>query len=107
MKTLRAGVDESSDRRESFMNQRNWFSTLPLLLLFPLISVSTGCASYEYDLIRPERLAGHITSKQWQNVTLDDLEYRLIPSNARLVFEIFNPADEPVKLIGDESAVVD
>ncbi len=71
--------------------------------------ISGGCATYEYDVIRPPEV-GHIGQKEWKSVTLDDaaVEYRLRSANNHLVMDVFNRADdETLKLIGDDSAAVD
>src|SRR5437773_6141091 len=74
------------------------------LILLPLI---TGCATYEYDLIKPEKFATHIGRKQEVKVAVDPLEYRFISYDNRLVVKIFNPTDDPIQLLGGQSSAVD
>jgi hypothetical protein len=78
--------------------------TAPLLLFTLLLS---GCAHYEYDLVFPPDLARHIGGKSDEVVRIDPLEYRLRSYDNRLVMSIFNPASDPVTLVGEKSYVVD
>jgi hypothetical protein len=83
-------------------------SRLPIrfLALAPLLLL-IGCAHYEYDLLKPEQFARHISTKADEVVTLDPLEYRLRTSDNHLVLQVFNTSDEPIELLGSQSVVVD
>jgi hypothetical protein len=82
----------------------------PQLLLLLFLSVaagSLGCARYEFDLVHPPELARHVGADKPVEVTLDPLTYRLQTAESRLVMRIHNPTDAPVRLLGDQSTVVD
>jgi hypothetical protein len=66
-----------------------------------------GCARYEYDVVEPPDLAGHVGTKSWTALRRGELEYRLRTSDNRLVMLIYNRGEAPVKLLGDDSAAVD
>ena len=76
---------------------------LTILLLLPLV----GCASYEYDLLRPEELAGRASSKEALVRTIGPIEYRMVTVENRLVIKMFNTSDQPIKLLAPESTIVD
>src|SRR3954466_12994253 len=75
-------------------------------LLLSLL-LATGCTHFEYELVRPADFAQHIGTKEDVTVSLDPLEYRFRSYEDHLVIRIYNPTDEPIKLIGDESSTVD
>src|SRR4051812_45615692 len=66
-----------------------------------------GCARYEYDLVEPPRLAGHIGTNSFLTARLDELEYRFVTSDDRLVVLVYNRGERLVKLPGPDSAAVD
>jgi hypothetical protein len=74
---------------------------LALLAFFP------GCATYEYDLVKPQQFAAHIARKHELKVAADPLEYRLVSYENHLIVRIFNPTDEPIQLLGGQSSAVD
>src|SRR5262245_50127092 len=78
---------------------------VPLLTLFGLLV--GGCARYEYDVVRPDDLTGHVGTKEDVVFTRDPLEYRLRTADNRLVMRIYNPTDAPITLLGARSSVVD
>jgi hypothetical protein len=78
---------------------------LPLLMLACLLV--SGCAHYEYDIIRPQDLTAQVGTKEDVVFTRDPLEYRLRTVDNRLVMRIYNPTDAPITLLGDRSSVVD
>jgi hypothetical protein len=78
----------------------------PLLSLVVLTLVS-GCARYEYQLTQPPDLAVHVGTKSDAVVARDPLEYRLRTVDNLLVMRVFNRADAPVQMLGDQSTVVD
>ena len=77
------------------------------LLVASLSAASLGCARYEFDLVRPPELARHVGADKPVEVTLEPLTYRLQTVESRLVMRIHNPTDAPIKLLGDQSTVVD
>ena len=77
------------------------------LLLAWLSAASLGCARYEFDLVQPADLARHVGADKPVEVTLDPLTYRLQTAESRLVMRIHNPTEAPVRLLGDQSTVVD
>jgi hypothetical protein len=66
-----------------------------------------GCATYEYELVQPADLAGHIGSKADRLVRRDPVVYRMRSYANRLVVRIENPSDQPITLVGAHSTVVD
>jgi hypothetical protein len=75
--------------------------------LLGLALLMCGCAHYEYDVVRPPDLTGHVGAKADAILHLDPLEYRLRTVESRLVMRIFNPSAEPITLRGDRSVIVD
>src|SRR5689334_3077186 len=80
---------------------------LPFAAILALVLLSTGCAKYEYNLVRPEELTRHIGSSVDAVVTIDPLEYRMRSVDNRLVVRIFNHTEESIELLGPRSAAVD
>lgn len=78
-----------------------------LLRLVPLLILLPGCVRYEYDVVQPPELAGHVGTKSWVSFQRDELEYRLRTVDDRLVMRIYNLGEQPVKLLGPDSAAVD
>jgi len=82
--------------------------TLPLralALLFSLVGIG-GCTVYQYDVVKPENLAGHVGDRD-KVLELNPLVYRLRSVESRLVIRIYNPTDDPIQLLGPQSVVVD
>ena len=75
---------------------------LPLLLV-----VLAGCATYEYDITRPENLAMHVGRKVDAVANWSPIEYRLRSVENRLVMSIYNRTDDPIQLDGERSSAVD
>jgi hypothetical protein len=75
-----------------------------LALLF--LTLSVGCAHYEYDLLEPRNLIAHI-GKTDKSFDLPPLSYTLRTVDNRLVMRIYNQIGEPVRLLGEESTIVD
>jgi hypothetical protein len=69
--------------------------------------LASGCARYEYDLVRPPELSRHIGRELDAVVQMEPLEYRFRTVDNRLVVRIFNQSDETIQLIGERSSVVD
>ena len=79
-----------------------------ILLPSAFILLFTGCARYEYDVLEPTDLAGHVGTKSWLGLRRQgDIEYRLRTADDRLVMLVYNRGDATVKLLGDDSALVD
>ena len=76
-----------------------WLFILPLMAL--------GCTQYEYELVRPDRLARHIDNQAQTTFKIAPLNYGMISKENRLVVVIQNPLAEPVQILGDRSEVVD
>ena len=80
----------------------------PSALILPALLLVSGCARYEYDVVEPADLAGHVGEESWVALRRsNDLEYRLRAYDNRLVMLIYNRGDRPVKLLGADSAAVD
>jgi hypothetical protein len=76
-------------------------------LILLILLCATGCTHFEYELVKPPDLAQHIGTKEDVTFAREPLEYRLRSYEDRLVIRIYNNADDPVQLIGEQSAVVD
>jgi hypothetical protein len=76
------------------------------IILLSLLALSTGCAHYEYDIVAPENLRGHIGTKGDHVVTVDPLTYRFRTVDNRLVIRIYNDTQDPIVLLGERSTVV-
>jgi hypothetical protein len=81
----------------------------PVVALFCLMSFAglSGCAHYEYDIVRPPDLSQHVGAKSPVHFPLGDLEYGLQSYDNHLVMLITNRANEPVKLLGGDSYAID
>jgi hypothetical protein len=67
----------------------------------------TGCATYEFDLVRPPELTRHIGRSIDAVVQVEPLEYRMRSVDNRLVVRVFNPTNDPIELVGPKCSVVD
>lgn len=69
----------------------------------------TGCAQYEFDVIKPPLAPGEqrIGTKDDVVFEIEPIRYRMRTVENRLVIRAFNPNAEPVELVGSQSAVVD
>jgi hypothetical protein len=72
-----------------------------------LVVLATGCARYEFDLVEPPDLAAHIGRDKETIVKRDELEYRMLAVENRLLMHVVNPTDDAIELIGPESTAVD
>ncbi|HEX3358916.1 MAG TPA: hypothetical protein VHS31_18200 [Tepidisphaeraceae bacterium] len=75
---------------------------LPFIVLW-----AVGCTHFEYDLTEPTDIATHIGTKTDTTIKLDPLEYRFRAYDDHLIVQIFNPTEDSIQLMGDQSAVVD
>jgi hypothetical protein len=75
----------------------------PLLLL---IALGTGCATYHYDIVRPESSRGRIGEDGWQRVEAGQVAYRFRSVENHLVVQVVNASGAPVRVLGDRSYVV-
>lgn len=83
-------------------------ASLCTCLLLALAAAAGGCARYEYEVIEPPGLAGHVGEKSWVALRRsDDLEYRLRSADDRLVVRVYNRGERAVKLLGADSVIVD
>ena len=69
-------------------------------------ALAGGCAHSEYDLVQPTDLSRHIGTKT-VNVPWAPLEYRFTSVEDHLVARVYNGTDEPVRVLGEQSVVVD
>jgi hypothetical protein len=65
-----------------------------------------GCASYQFDLVRPPAFAQHIGNTP-TNVPLDPLIYQLQSLENRLIMLIRNPTNDAITLLPDRSVIID
>jgi len=84
---------------------RRFFILYPSSLILCLL---TGCAHYEYDIVQPPELAGHVGDDAWVALRRGGgIDYRLRSYDNYLVVLIYNDGDTPVKLLGADSFAVD
>ena len=76
-------------------------------LVLLLVLLAGGCARYEHQIVRPQELTAHIGRKVDTVLAREPLEYRLRTVDNRLVMRIYNPTDDAIQLLGEESTVVD
>src|ERR1700722_207871 len=82
------------------------FRQLIATLLMSLACL-TGCAHYQFDIVRPPEQARHIGEDREQVFNLPPLEYRMQAYENRLVIRIFNHTSESIFLQGNKSSLVD
>ncbi len=76
-----------------------------LMVMCGLVLLS-GCARYEYDLVRPPALAGRVGTESDKTFTLEQMTYRLRSVDNYLVMRIENGTDETLQFLGGQSYVV-
>lgn len=72
-----------------------------------LVAVAGGCAHYEYDIVQPPDLAGHVGGGRDVVFSRGPLLYRLRSYQNHLVIQIHNETSQPIQLLGGQSFVVD
>jgi hypothetical protein len=75
---------------------------IPICVMF-----LTGCAHYEFNVVSPPDLRRHVGVERDTVFHLDPLEYRLRADENHLVVRIFNTSPDMIRLLGDQSSVVD
>jgi hypothetical protein len=78
-----------------------------IALLSLAMSLVTGCARYECDIVQPPELAGPVAESRDTTFARGPLLYRLRGYENHLVIRVFNPTPQPVELLGGRSVVVD
>jgi hypothetical protein len=82
-------------------------STILLTSLLLWLASSTGCARYQYSLVRPAESAQMIERRDEIFVQWMPLDYGFRDLNRALGVRIANVSDDPITLIGERSYVVD
>jgi hypothetical protein len=82
------------------------FSTLIAGLILSMACLS-GCAHYEFDLVRPGDMGRHVGEEREQIFNVPPLQYRMQAYEGRLVIKIYNPTNEIIFLEGARSSAVD
>src|SRR5262245_30805413 len=77
------------------------------VLLLPAVVLIGGCTHYEYDIVEPAEFAQHAGAKSPVVFSIDPIRYEAQSSSDRLVLMVHNEADEPIKLLGEDSFAVD
>jgi hypothetical protein len=77
------------------------------ILVLVLVLLGGGCARYEFDIVEPADLAGHVGRDKETVVKRDELEYRFLAVENRLLIHVVNSTDEQIELVGAESTAVD
>src|SRR5688572_23488738 len=75
--------------------------------LLGLLVLTVGCARYEYDVVEPFDLAQRVTAKRPVELPVEPVRYEAVTNSDRLVLIIHNDADQPLKLLGEDSFAVD
>src|SRR3954468_1997037 len=75
--------------------------------VFALLLLAGGCARYEFDLVEPADLAGHVGPDKETILKRDELEYRMQSVDSRLLMYIVNSTDDQIELVGPQSTAVD
>lgn len=78
-------------------------STCPLIA--SALLMLGGCA-YEYNLVEPAEYARHVGSEPTR-LSITPLEYQMRSYDDRLILRINNPTEDTIRLLGEESVVVD
>src|SRR5947209_79120 len=79
-----------------------WFWS-GLLLTLPLLN---GCA-YQFNLVKPEKFAATLSTKEDTVVDLDPMQYHFRIYDNVLVVHIKNPTPDPIQLLGDRSSAIE
>jgi hypothetical protein len=80
----------------------------PSSLILSLLCLLAGCAHYEYEVVQPPELAGHVGDDAWVALRRGGgIDYRLRSYDNYLVMLVYNDGDTPVKLLGTDSFAVD
>jgi hypothetical protein len=77
------------------------------LIVLTLLMTCVGCATYEYDIVQPEALAGHIPAKPPRRFEIGPLGYQWQSYDNHLILQVLNTTDDPIELLGAQSYVVD
>ena len=77
------------------------------IAFFALLTICGGCATFEFDVVKPESQAQRVTNDAATTISISPMEYLLQADSGRLVMRIFNRADESIQLLGSRSVVVD
>ena len=80
---------------------------LSQVLLAAAILLATGCAKYDYVLLEPGDGEQLIVRDKRLVVPQEPMTYRLGRVDGRLLVRIANPTDEPIRIVGERSYVVD
>jgi hypothetical protein len=67
----------------------------------------TGCATYEYDIVQPPGVRRHIGHDQDTVIASPPVEYRMRAVEDRLVVRMFNRSNQGLRLVPEQSSVVD
>src|SRR5688572_29923198 len=92
------------NQRSGYLRKGSVMNTVTRALTLVVLLWLSGCARYEYQVLRPLELSGHIGAKEDRIATIDPLEYRFRGVENRLVVRIFNLSDDAIQLLGDQSA---
>jgi len=75
--------------------------------MLTLLLFVAGCAHYEFDLTHPPEMATHIGTQSDAVVDPAPMQYRMRADENHLVVRVLNPTEDPIRLVGDQSSVVD
>jgi hypothetical protein len=99
--------DSRTKRHYSGMNFPACSIRLSAIIIATLLLCLTGCATFEFDVIRPPEFAQHIGSEKEVAIQSGALEYKMQVVENRLVVRVFNQGIDPLQLLGDQSALTD
>lgn len=69
--------------------------------------MTAGCARYQYVLVEPGGGEQAIVPKKRLVVPVEPITYRLGTDDGYLLVRVANPTDEPIRIVGEASYVVD
>lgn len=88
------------------MNTTRFFRVARATAIGVVFALVPGCAHYEYNIVSPPELRQHIGEKT-VIVQMPPAEYHFTTFDNHLVLEIHNRQADTLKLLGDQSYVVD
>lgn len=71
-----------------------------------MILLLVGCTRYEYAIVQPPDLSGHVGAKDDYTFHREPLEYKLRTVSNYLVMRVYNPTGDPITLLGQQSTAV-
>lgn len=71
------------------------------------LAVSGGCVNYGYDVTAPATATFRVPSDRFAPIPEGPVDYRFRTVDNHLIVQVWNDTHEPVRVVGERSAVVD